>query len=154
MLSREEQKLKNQLFWSDFRDLMVKVKSSNGRKINWLNYPSDVKDIYIRLHVDSKSAKLCFDIQSRDSGIRSIIWEQMTELKKIMEVTMGCKGIWDEQFYNNEGVAISQIKWEKHGVNFYDENHKREIFEFLKEKLVAFDLFYQEFKEVIINLTH
>jgi hypothetical protein len=154
MLSREEQKLKNHLFWDDFRKFMGKVKSSNGRKMNWLNYPSDVKDIYIRLQVDSKSAKLCFDIQSRDAGIRAIIWEQMTELKKIMEVTMNCKGEWDEQVYNNEGVVISQIKWEKQGLNFYDENQKLEIFEFFKEKLVAFDLFYQEFKEVIINLAH
>ena len=71
-----------------------------------------------------------------------------------MEVTMNCKGEWDEQVYNNEGVVISQIKWEKQGLNFYDENQKLEIFEFFKEKLVAFDLFYQEFKEVIINLAH
>jgi hypothetical protein len=154
MLSREEQKIKNKLFWEDFRKFMGKVKSSNGRKMNWLNYPSDVKDIYIRLQVDSKSAKLCFDIQSRDAGIRSIIWEQMTELKKIMEVTMNCSGEWNEQIYNSEGVSISQIKWEKEGLNFYNENHKLEIYEFFKEKLVAFDLFYQEFKEVIINLAH
>ena len=67
---------------------------------------------------------------------------------------MNCKGEWGEQVYNNEGLVISQIKWEKQGLNFYDENQKLEIFEFFKENLVAFDLFYQEFKEVIINLAH
>ncbi len=154
MLPRDDQKIYNQLFWNDFRKFMGANRSTNGRKMNWLNYPSDVKDIYIRLQTDSNSAKICFDIQSRDSGIRSLMWEQMSELKKIMEIKMNCQGEWIEQLYNNEGKVISQIKWEKKGLNFYDENQKLEIFEFFKEKLIAFDIFYQEFKEVIINLAH
>lgn len=82
MLTREQQKQLNIEFWNEFRKFMSHFKSSNGKRINWLSYPSDVKNVYIRLQADGKGARLCLDIQPKDDGIRAIIWEQMTELKK------------------------------------------------------------------------
>lgn len=153
MLSKEELKAKNQLFWTDFRKYMSKVKSSNGRKMNWVSYPSDVKDIYIRLNVDSKGARLCFDIQPKNEGIREIIWEQMTELKKVMENTMKHETIWIEHLNAENGRVFSRIMWEQKGLNYYNEEDKESIFIFLKNRLIEFDEFYQEFKEILINLT-
>lgn len=153
MLSREQLKEKNQLFWSDFRKYMNNIKSSNGRRINWISYPSDVKNIYIRLQVDSKGARLCFDIQPKDDGIRSIIWEQMTELKKVMEDAMNYETIWIENMYAEDGRAFSRIKWEQPDLNYFKEEDKEAIFQFLKQRLIEFDSFYQEFKEILISLT-
>jgi hypothetical protein len=152
MLSKEELKEKNQLFWSDFRKYMSKVKSSNGRKMNWVSYPSDVKNIYIRLMVDSKGARLCLDIQPKDEGIREIVWEQMTELKKVMESTMQHETIWIERMSAENGRFFSRIMWEQKGLNYYHDEDKPQIFEFLKNRLIEFDEFYQEFKEILINL--
>ena len=83
MLTKEARKELNTHFWEGFRKEMRNHKSSNGRGINWINYPSDVKDIYIRLIVATKNASICFDIQPKDDDIRSILWEQMTELKVV-----------------------------------------------------------------------
>ena len=152
MLSREEQKKINREFWEQFRKYMNKVRSSNGRKMNWLNYPSDVKHIYIRLQADNKGTRLCFDIQPKDEGIRSIIWEQMTELKKVMEQSMNHETIWIEHMYSPEGRVFSRIMWEQQGLNFYNEEDHPAIFEFLKNRLIEFDEFYQEFKEILISL--
>lgn len=152
MLSKEELKEKNQLFWSDFRKYMSKVKSSNGRKMNWVSYPSDVKNIYVRLMVDSKGARLCLDIQPKDEGIREIVWEQMTELKKVMEATMQHETIWIERISAENGRFFSRIMWEQKGLNYYHDEDKAKIFEFLKNRLIEFDEFYQEFKEILINL--
>jgi hypothetical protein len=153
MLSREEQKKKNTEFWEKFRKYMYKLKSSNGRKMNWLNYPSDVKHIYIRLQADSRTARLCLDIQPKDEGIREIIWEQMTELKKVMEACMKVETIWLENIESPEGKRFSRIMWEKNGVNFYNADDENVIFEFLRDRLIEFDEFYQEFKEILISLT-
>ena len=49
MFSKEESKEHNLIFWNGFNTYMTKIRSSNGRKINWLNYPSDAKTIFIRL---------------------------------------------------------------------------------------------------------
>lgn len=153
MLSREEQKKRNSEFWEKFRKYMNKYRSSNGRKMNWLNYPSDVKDVYIRLQADNKGARMCFDIQPKDEGVRAIVWEQMTELKKVMESSMNYETTWLEQQSSPEGRVFSRIMWEKEGLNFYNEEDHLAIFEFLKDRLIEFDEFYQEFKEILISLT-
>jgi hypothetical protein len=152
MLNREELKQANTLFWNEFRIYMQKTRSSSGRRMNWLNYPSDVKGIYIRLHVDAKSAKLCFDIQPKNDGVRELIWEQMLELKNLMETTMQHETEWLERMYSQEGKLFSRIQWALHSVNFYDPAVKPIIFSFLHDRLQEFDVFYQEYKEILISL--
>jgi hypothetical protein len=148
MLNREELKAKN----IEFKKYMQKVRSTNGRRMNWLNYPSDVKNIYIRLQVDATGARLCMDIQPKDAGIREIIWEQMGELKKVLENTMNYDTIWIEHMHLEDGRDFSRILWELNNVSFYAENDRPIIFEFLKNRLLEFDEFYQEFKEILISL--
>ena len=153
MLSREEQKQINSAFWDGFKEFTKKIKSSNGRRINWLSYPSDVKDVYIRLHAGTKESSVFFDIQPKDTGVRAIIWEQMTELKKVMESTMQLKGEWIENVILPDGRAISRISWSRSGLNYLNKADHAEIYTFLRDTIVAFDSFYQEFKEILINLT-
>lgn len=152
MLNREELKAKNTEFWSDFRKYMNKVRSSNGRRMNWLNYPSDVKNIYIRLQADAKGTRLCMDIQPKNEGVREIIWEQMTELKKVMESSMKYETSWIEKLTSDDGRPFSRIMWETNEFNYFNEEDQLKIFEFLKNRLLEFDEFYQEFKEILISL--
>ena len=153
MLSKEELKIKNTLFWNGFKKFMQKYKSSNGKRMNWVSYPSDVKNIYIRLYTDSKVARLSLEIQPKDSSVREIIWEQMTELKKVMESSMNYETIWDEKTYSNDGKLYSRIDWELQEVNYFNEEDHEKIYVFLRDRLLEFDEFYQEFKEILISLT-
>jgi hypothetical protein len=152
MLSKQELKDKNIQFWTDFKSYMSKHRSSNGRKIHWINYPTDVKFIFLRLEVDKFGARVCFDIQAKDQSVREIVWEQMEELKKVMESSMGVDGIWISNYSTPEITSFSRIKWELDAVNYFKESDQLVIFEFLEEKLVAFDQFYQDFKDIIILL--
>jgi len=154
MLSKEELKEKNSSFWNEFRKTMNKETSSTGRQINWINYPTGVKDIYIRMEVDSKGAALCFDIQPKSDGIRQILWEQMTELKAIMESEMGIKADWNEESHFWNDRLISRIKWEDKSLNYFNEEDIPKIIDFLKDKLKRFDKFYQEYKDIIVNLAN
>jgi hypothetical protein len=152
MLTKEEKKERNIKFWEDFRKAIKDQRSTNGRQMNWINYPTDVKDIYVRMEADGDGARLCFDIQPKEDGIRSILWEQMTELKAVMDSTMGTEAIWVESSHYWNGRLISRIKWENPALNFNKiENHPA-IIEFLKDKLIRFDKFYQEFKDILIVL--
>ena len=152
MISKEARKERNTLFWTSFQKEMRNFKSSNGRGINWINYPTDVKDLYVRLETDGKTTKFCFDVQPKDDGIRSILWEQMTELKKVMEDQTGEATAWNEFDREFAGRTISRVHWEKGGLNFYNDDDFTEIKLFLREKLIAFDIFYQEYKEILIAL--
>jgi hypothetical protein len=152
MLSKEARKEHNEKFWSNFKKEMRLNKSSNGRAINWLNYPSDVKDVYIRLEADSKGARLCLDIQPKDDGIRSILWEQMGELKTVMESIVGPADGWEEFHHYIGDRAVSRIYWEMKGINYYRPEDNDALLNFFKEKLIRFDEFYQEFKEILVLL--
>ncbi len=154
MLSKEELKEKNSYFWNEFRKTMNKETSSTGRQINWINYPTGVKDIYIRMEVDSKGAALCFDIQPKSDSIRQILWEQMTELKTIMESEMGIEADWNEESHFWNDRLISRIKWENKSLNYFNEEDIPLIIDFLKDKLKRFDKFYQEYKDIIVNLAN
>jgi hypothetical protein len=154
MFSKEETRQLNYSFWNGFNEYMSKTRSSNGRKINWLNYPSDVKSIYIRLEVDSKGARLNLDIQHNDDDIRALIWEQMTELRMVLEDITNSTPIWEEYIFYLNNQYISRIIWEDKTLNFYNSEHREMIYIFLKNKLIKFDLFYQEYKEILMSLTN
>ena len=152
MLSKTELREKNILFWNEFTSYMSSDRSSNGKKMNWLNYPTDIKYIFLRLEADKFGARIHFDIQAKDTGVRAVIWEQMEELKKVLSDSMGDSGIWMPEYSTNEIAAFSRIKWEITDVNFFVEDDKQKIFSFFREKLIAFDEFYQNFKEILILL--
>lgn len=154
MISKEELKEKNTAFWDEFRKVMNNETSSAGRQVNWINYPTDVKDIYIRMEVDAKGCRLCFDVQPKSDDIRSILWEQMTELKTVMTKEMGIEAIWNEESHFWNGRLISRIKWENNDLNFFNEEDVPKIIEFLRDKLIRFDKFYQEYKDIIVNLAN
>lgn len=131
---------------------MRPITSSNGKGINWINYPSDVKDVYIRLEADNRGARLCFDIQPKDDGIRAILWEQMGELKVVMESIVGQADGWEEFHHYIGDRAVSRIFWEQKDINFYSDEDKEKFLNFFQETLVKFDEFYQEFKEILVLL--
>lgn len=152
MLSKEEQKQKNTQFWTEFKRRMRKHMSSNGRRMNWLNYPTEIRDIYLRLEASGKGCAVHFDIQCKDEGIRSIVWEQMGELKVVLESEMPVAGEWQEEVYLPTGQAISRITWSQPALNYFKESDEVLIYEFLKDVLLGFDRFYQEYKDILIAL--
>lgn len=152
MISKEELKERNSEFWTSFQKEMRNLRSSNGRRINWINYPMGVKDIYLRMETTGKLTSFAIDVQPKDDGIRSILWEQMTELRRVLEDTMGEATEWAEFDREVAGRNVSRIVWVESGLNFFNDEDLPKITAFLREKLIAFDSFYQEFKEIIITL--
>lgn len=154
MYSKEEHKQMKLEFWNEFKTHMQKIRSSNGRRINWINYPSEIKDLYIRVDADGKGTRLRFDIQSKDAGVRAILWEQLQELKVVMEQEMGTEGKWIENAFNAHVSSYNSIVWERNDLNFFHKEDHPEIMLYLQDRLVHFDLFYQEFKDILINLAN
>ncbi|HLU86620.1 MAG TPA: DUF4268 domain-containing protein [Taishania sp.] len=152
MLSKEQQKEKNSIFWGGFKEAIRKNMSVTGRRVNWLNYPTEAKELYVRLAADSRSCSFNFDIQCKDDGVREVIWEQMGELKAVLLAEMKDEGDWIENFYTPEGLTISRISWSRTDLNYFKEEDIPQIYAFLKEKSLAFDRFYQEYKDILIQL--
>ena len=152
MLSKEERSALNHLFWSDFRKTMRNTPSSSKKRVNWLNYPTNLKHTYLRLIFNSNEASLCYDVQFRDQDIRTLFWEQLLELKTLVESSMKYPTIWLEDYENKEGLCMSRVKWETKEYSLYNKEDWKGAQLYFKERLVEFDLFYQEYKDVLIHL--
>lgn len=152
MLSKQEQKDKNKEFWSGFKEYMRKTPSANGKRMNWLNYPTDLKDVYLRLYASNKGCALNFDIQCKDLAIREIVWEQLTELKVVLEKEMQFETVWNERYFMDDGLEIGRISWTNEKLNYFNTTDIPLIYAFLKARITEFDRFYQEYKDILINL--
>lgn len=152
MLPKEERKIRNEQFWAAFKEAMRGKVSSSGRRVNWATYPTEVKDTYLRLICDGNLTAVCYDIQFKDQGIKAIFWEQLGELKAVMEASMNYPTNWNEHFETKEGIIIGRISWELEGVSFYKNEDWPQIHAFFRERLIEFDAFYQEFKDILIHL--
>jgi hypothetical protein len=152
MLSKEARKERNEKFWAAFKEVMRKRVSSSGRRVNWSTYPTEVKNTYLRLICDGKLTAVCYDIQFKESGVQAIFWEQLGELKTALESAMNYPTQWNEKFINAEGKTIGRISWELEGVNFYNDSDWTKIHNFFKDRVIEFDSFYQEFKDILISL--
>ena len=152
MLSKEAQKEWNIRFWNGFKNEMKAFNSSNGRRINWLTYPTDIKHMYLRMVCEKDGVALHFDSQFSDQGIRDIVWEQLEELMSLINVQMNYPSIWSRGLQTKEGLVIDRISWKLDNVNYHNEEEWPIIYDFLKNRIVEFDKFHQEFKDILINL--
>ncbi|PWH86063.1 DUF4268 domain-containing protein [Brumimicrobium oceani] len=152
MFTKEEKKEITTAFWTRFKEQAGVNKGANGKRINWVNYPTHLKQLYVRLHADTEIARFSIDVQAKDDGVRAIIWEQMTELKKVMEEEMVFPGIWEETAFNSAGQTISRISWTLENVNMYVKEDQEKIFNFYISLLLGFDRFYNTYDEVLIGL--
>lgn len=152
MFTKDQRKQLNEHFWTAFQKQMKPFKSSNGRRINWINYPSDIPHIFVRMEADTEGARLCYDVQFKDLDVRSIVWEQLQELKAVLEDSMQHPTLWEQNKVLSDGRTIDRISWELKPVNYLVSDDQARMLIFLQNRLLEFDRFYQEFKDVLILL--
>ena len=152
MLSKEALKNFKIDFWTGFKKRMQKHKSCSGKKTNWLNYKTNLSNIYVRMETDKRSVRFCFDFQLKDPDVREIVWEQMHELKNVLENEMGEEGLWHENYPSEHITYLSRIFWEKQGLNYLNEEDQEAIYDYFENKLLAFDRFYDTYKDILIHL--
>jgi hypothetical protein len=152
MFSKEEKRALNHAFWTELKNSMKNSSSQVQRRVNWLNYPTHIKHTYIRLIFNENEAAVCFDIQFKDEEIRFLFWEQLTELKTLIDASLGTPTLWKKNIKTEEGLTISQLKWEDSTLCIHQKKDWKQAQAFLKDRLLEFDIFYQEYKEILINL--
>jgi len=152
MLSKEALKNLNTEFWFGFKKRMQKHKSCSGKKTNWLNYKTNLSHIFVRMETDKGVIRFCFDFQLKDNEIREIVWEQMHELKTVLESEMGEEAVWHENYPSDHVHYLNRIFWQKEGLNYLNQEDTEEIYAYFEHKLLCFDRFYDTYQEILINL--
>lgn len=152
MLSKEEKSKLNHQFWGEFKSLMKGKTSAANTRVNWLSYPTHLKNTYLRLVFNNKEASICYDIQFRDEEIRSLFWEQLLELRNLIDSSLRSPTQWIQDIETPEGLTISRLKWHAPGLVISNKKDWKKAQTFFKERLIEFDAFYQEYQDILINL--
>jgi len=148
MYSKEYKSEMKKLFYTSFGKYMSKNKSINDTKIKWLNYKTNIKDLYFKIDCNENYTKILIDIQHNDDEIRKLFFAQFLELEKLFIKTMGEKWIWESEYLNFYGQKSSQISKNLKKVNIYDKKTWVSSFKFLEKRFIKIDEFWLNFYEV------
>ena len=140
MFSKEESKLLRQEFWTSFG-------KSFPRK--WTLYDTKLKGFSFKFHFDNKSALVAIDLED-DLEHRIKYWEKLVALKSILLDDFLPEAIYKEEYILENEKEISRIFVSlDQKVSIHNKNTWREVMVFFNEKMSLFEVFFNEYKDVI-----
>ncbi len=140
MFSKEESRLLRHEFWISFG-------KSFPRK--WLLYNTKIKGLSFKFHFDTKCALVSLDLED-DLESRINYWEKLVALKGILLSDYLPNAIYDEAYILENGKEISRIYVILNAkVSIHNRNSWRIVMEFFVEKMSLFEVFFEEYKEII-----
>ena len=146
MYSKQEASLINQQFWTSFGLYLAPVLSTEGEKINWVNYKTGQKGIRFIMAADMQAAKISITLSHKDAGEQQACFEKFVQLKKIFHQIMGEEWKWRLHTADAFGKTISEIYTTLDKVNVLNKAHWHDIISFLKQRMIALDIFWCEYK--------
>ncbi len=142
MLSRQERKNLNKEFYTALGRMMQGTFSETGKRINWTNYRTGIRGVYVRMEADKRGVSFNVDVDHKDEDIREMFWAQFVELKHVLAAEMGRELIWHERFQKEDYTEVSRIQCALPGGSLYDKSTWPVMLVFLKVSLISFDSFW------------
>jgi|SRR5690606_16146805 len=147
MYSKEEALQIRTKFWTSFGQFMKLHPSSEGLKINWINYKTGIKDLFFKTDVDNKSAKISIEITHKDLSMQELMYDQFEEFQSLFHSYFEEEWIWSKQHYDEQGKIISLIELKLENVSIFRESDWQKIIGFLKLNLMKLDEFWNDVKD-------
>ncbi len=148
MYTRQEASLIRKKFWTTLGRYLQPVPNAEGEIINWINYKTGIRDIYFRMDVDKDTAQIGIEIKHTANSIDNNYYEKLTNMRSMLESSVGETWQWQSEVYDEFGAGYSRIYIEKTGVNIFKESDWPAIISFLKPRIVALDDFWLRVKDV------
>ena len=151
MFTKEEKKNINTEFWNSFGIYMKKYNKKYGR-IRWVNYRTNIKDLYFRLNLTQQKAIFSIELQHKDDGIRELFYEQFLELKAVLNDSVNGELVWEEIKFNQFNHPVCCMHSELENVSIYKKEDWLSVFQFFEKKMVGLHEFWLEFQEIFKQL--
>ena len=140
MFSKEESKKLREEFWIAFG-------KSFPRK--WILYDTKIKDFTFKFYFDTKRALVALDVEPQELENRIELWEKLISLKSILLADYLPNAIFEDYFVLDNQKEISRIYVEKENVSIHNKNTWQETMVFLKENMIQFEAFFEEYEDVL-----
>ena len=146
MYNREESSRLRQEFWTTFGRYMNPVPSSEGNKVNWINYQTGVREVYFRMDANGHEARIAITLEHRDAAMQELYFEQFIELKTLLHTELQEEWIWQLHDTRDPDRVISRIYKTLPDVSVYNKSQWHELISFLKPRIIALDRFWDNAK--------
>jgi hypothetical protein len=146
MYSRAETSKIRADFWIAFGQYMKPVPNAQGRRINWPNYRTGVKDIYFRMRAERDYASIGIELGHADEEMQELFFDQFVQLKKLFSASVGEEWDWKLHAKNEMGQTVSKIETIMPNVNVMEREDWPKIISFLKPRIIALDEFWDNVK--------
>lgn len=140
MFSKDEAKKLRQEFWVSFG-------KSFPRK--WILYNTGIKDFSFKFHFDLSMAMVSMDIESQDLEKRIELWEKIVSLQSLFKEEFLPKAIFEDTVILKNGKEISRVSLSLNNVSIHNKNTWQATMVFLKENMVKFEDFFNEYEDII-----
>lgn len=152
MYSKQEASQLRQEFWTTFGQYMNPILSTEGEKINWINYKTGEKNISFRMHADNKKAIIAIELNHKDKDIQQIYFEQFHQFKNLFEDAVNEEWNWQLHWFDEHGKLISRIYKETTGLSIFQKQDWPDLISFFKLRVIALDEFWSQVKYAFESL--
>ncbi len=146
MYSKDEASQLKQAFWTTFGQYISPQLSSEGMRVNWVNYKTGVKHVFFRMQAYKRSAVISIEISHPDIGIQELFFDQFKEYRNIFYSTVGEDWLWEPFGTDEYGKTISRIYQQIDGVSIFNKNDWPALISFFKPRIIALDEFWNDVK--------
>ena len=154
MYSRAEASRIKHAFWTAFGKYISPQLSSEGRRINWVNYHTGFKHLYFRMEADTKKASVAIEITHPDALTQEMFFDKFREFRLLLDDALQEEWVWKLHTKDEYGKTISRIYTELSPVNVMSQDHWPSLISFFKPRIIALDEFWNNVKESFEELRY
>jgi len=144
MYTREQASQLRQVFWTTLGQYLAPIPSAEGLKVNWLNYKTNLKNVFFRMQADKRTASIAITLTHPDIEIQQIFFEQFQALKFVLEDAIGEEWEWALHTTDENNQIISRIYKEISPVNVFNQEDWPTLISFFKPRIIALDQFWSD----------
>lgn len=149
MYSKNEASALKTKFWTAFGSYLKPVHNAVGQRINWVNYKTGVKHIFLRMDVDKREARIGLECRHSEAQDRLAVFQKLVLHQKVLADLSQTNWTWSQEVYDDFGRPISRIQVTLPNVNIFNQQDWPVIISFLKEQVLILDAFWWEIKDFI-----
>jgi len=147
LYTKDEASQLRQAFWTTFGQYISPQLSSEGLRVNWINYKTGLKYVYFKMQADKRTAIISIELGHPDAGIQELFFEQFAEFKNILNGYLNEEWEWELHHRDDEGKITSTISKQITGVSIFNKNDWPALITFVKPRIIALDVFWNDVKD-------
>lgn len=147
MYSRAEASRIKQNFWTAFGRYLSPHQSSEGLKINWVNYHTGYRHVYFRMEAGREKATIAIMLTQPDELLRRLFYDKLQSFRSFLSGALGEDWRWEADLEDESGRTVSRISAELSGVSIYRESDWPAIISFFKPRIIALDEVWNTIKD-------